>query len=91
MTRETEFDTNEVYRTFEEFCELYTLLLKTFPALRLPDTLSLSKFKEAKQVGRRHQLIHSLLKDVMSLQAEISQVIILFLLSLHFSHWSKLI
>jgi hypothetical protein len=75
ITRETEYDNNEVFRTFDEFCELYQLLTKTFPTLRLSDTLPLSKFKDIKSGGmRRFQAIEQLVKDIMSLQAEISHV-----------------
>lgn len=74
IKRESEYDTNEVCRTFEEFCELYQLLLKTFPALKLQETLPLNKFKEAKQTFKRHQLIESLISEIQNLQAEISHV-----------------
>ena len=76
VNRETEYDTNEVYRTFEEFCELYQLLSKTFTTLKMPDTLPLNKFKETKQSNKRYQLVDSLLRDIFSMQAEISQVIL---------------
>ena len=42
VNREIEYDTNEVYRTFEEFCELYQLLIKTFTTLKMPETVSLN-------------------------------------------------
>lgn len=76
VNRETEYDTNEVYRTFEEFCELYQLLSKTFTTLKMPDTVPLNKFKETKQSNKRYQLVDSLLRDIISMQAEISQVIL---------------
>lgn len=74
MTRENECESNEVYRTFDEFCELYALLHKTYPALKLIETPSLSKFKDPKHVPRRFNLVNSLLKDISRLQAEINQV-----------------
>lgn len=74
VTRETEYDSNEVYRTFDEFCELYQLLTKTFPSLRLTETPPFNRFKETKQLARRRQCVHFLLKDLMNLQPEISQV-----------------
>ncbi len=73
ITRETEYDSNEVFRSFDEFCELYQLLLRTFPTLRLVETPPLARFKEHKQLARRKQCIYLLLKDLMGLQAEISQ------------------
>ena len=74
VKREIEFDTNEIYRTFEEFCELYQLLLKTFSTLKLQETPPLHEFKETKQTSRRRTVVESLLNDIQNLQAEISQV-----------------
>ena len=74
VNREIEYDTNEVYRTFEEFCELYQLLIKTFTTLKMPETVSLNKFKETKQSNKRRQLVDSLIRDISCMQAEISQV-----------------
>ena len=75
VARETEYDSNEVFRTFDEFCELYQLLSKRFPSLRLAETPPLNRFKETKQLARRRQCVYLLLKDLMNLQPEISQVI----------------
>jgi hypothetical protein len=74
VTRENEQDTNEVYRTFEEFCELYQLLIKIFPQLKLPNTPALNKFKEAAKGLKRRQYVELLINDITSLQSEISQV-----------------
>ncbi len=74
ITRENEYDNNEVYRTFEEYCELYSLLTKTFPTLRLNETVPFNKFKDTKTYARRFQAIDQLLRDIFSLSAEISQV-----------------
>lgn len=76
MKRESDFDSHDVFRSFDEFCELYQQLLKTFPALVLTQTPSLNKFKEAKTIAKRRQEIDQLIQDVLSLQPEISQVII---------------
>jgi hypothetical protein len=75
VTRETEYETNDVYRTFDEFCELYSILLKVYPQLKLRDSVSYHKFKELKGHKRR-QGIEILLNDITKLQPEISQVII---------------
>ena len=74
ITRENEYDTNEVYRTFDEFCELYQLLHKTFPGLRLQHTPSFNKFKETKNTAKRLHAISSLINDISAFQSEISQV-----------------
>lgn len=74
VARQTEYHTNEVYRTFDEFCELYQLLVKTYPTLRLAETPLFNRFKEAKQFIKRRQCVYLLLKDLMKLQPEISQV-----------------
>ncbi|RNA20110.1 phosphatidylinositol 4-phosphate 3-kinase C2 domain-containing subunit beta isoform X1 [Brachionus plicatilis] len=78
VIRETEFESNEVYRTFEEFCELYNVLSKTFTTLRLSETPSYSKFKEEKKFFKRYLLVEKLLKEIMSLPAEISQSEIIY-------------
>jgi hypothetical protein len=77
VSRENEFETNQVYRTFDEFCELYQLLVKVFPVLRLQNTPPLSKFKDAKNIPKRRQYIESLIQDILHLQPEISHVNIL--------------
>ncbi len=74
VTRENDYETNQVYRTFDEFCELYQLLVKIFPVLKLPNSPPISKFKEAKNIYKRRQYIESLINDIMSLQPEISHV-----------------
>lgn len=75
ITRENDYETNQVYRTYDEFCELYQLLVKVFPALKLQNTPLISKFKEAKNINKRRQYIESLIKDITSFQPEISHVI----------------
>jgi hypothetical protein len=74
VLRVNDYESNEVYRTFEEFCELYQLLLKTFPALKLPKTPSLNKFKEVKIINKRRVYIKLLLDDINNLQPEITRV-----------------
>jgi hypothetical protein len=78
LTRENEYDNNEVYRSFEEYCELYNLLNKTFSTLRLNETLPFNKFKETKTYARRFQAVEQLLRDIFSLQGEISQSEIIY-------------
>ena len=72
VIRDTEYDRNEVYRTYEEFGELYQQLVKKFPAIRLDETPHLKVFKETKQSHKRRQNVASLIKDTLSLQGEIS-------------------
>lgn len=78
MVRETEFESNDVFRTFEEFCELYHILTKTFTTLRLSESPSYNKFKETKQFLKRILLVENFLKEIMSLPAEISQSEIIY-------------
>lgn len=54
------------------------MLSKTFPALKLPETPSLNKFKETKLSIKRRNLIEALLCDIKNLQAEISQSDIIY-------------
>lgn len=77
VVRETEYETNEAYRTFEEFCELYQLLLKTFSNLKFDLTPSFSKFKETKSL-KRFRAIELFLKEICGLQAEISHSDIIY-------------
>lgn len=74
VNRETEYDTNEVYRTYDEFIELYQLLTKTFTTLKLNDSVGLHKFKDTKQTFKRRQQVEILIKDIFKLSPEISQV-----------------
>lgn len=74
VTRENECESNEVYRTFDEFCELYQLLVKTYPTLRLYNTPSLSKFKDTKNSTKQYTIVNFLLKEILNLTPEISQV-----------------
>ena len=77
VVREVSSDTNEVYRTYEEFIELYTLLMRTYPAMRFSDgdketQLSLKMFKDTKQSYRRRQNVALLLNNLQLLSPEIS-------------------
>ena len=74
MTRENELENNDAFRTYDEFCELYHLLLKTYPALRFPETLQLSKYKDTKDTQRRFNIISSFVVYIIQLSPEISQV-----------------
>jgi hypothetical protein len=74
VTRESESESNEAYRTYDEFCELYQLLHKTYPALKLGNTPSLSKFKDSKSSTKQYNLVSVLLNDILNLKPEISQV-----------------
>ena len=78
IVREIEYNNNEVYRTFDEFCDLYQLLIKTFPSLRLNETPPISKFKETKQYNKRFQAIELLVRDIFALSPEISQSDIIY-------------
>jgi phosphatidylinositol-4-phosphate 3-kinase len=73
ISRETHYDKNEVFRSYDEFCELYQLLVKTFPAMRLNETPQLKVFKETKPSYKRRQNVDWLLSDILKLQTEISQ------------------
>ena len=73
ITRESEYDTNEVYRTYDEFVEFYQLLTKTYPSLRLEGTPHLKVFKETTKTDKRRQNVEALIVDITNLQAEISQ------------------
>lgn len=83
-----EYDTNEVYRTYDEFCELYQLLTKTFSTLKLSETLALNKFKETRQSIKRRQQVECLIKDIFKLTPEISQVDISKLVGLKSQNWN---
>jgi hypothetical protein len=72
--RENECDTHDIYRSFDDFCDLYQLLLKEFPALKLPKTLSCSKFKESSKPHRQRINVSSLLSDILNLNSEIRNV-----------------
>ena len=76
VTREDGYDNNEVLRTFDEFVELYQLLLKTYPALRFGQTPPLVKFKETRNPSKRRLCVEQLIGEIVDLQAEISQVLI---------------
>jgi len=84
VVREVSSDTNEVYRTYEEFIELYALLMRTYPAMRFSDNdktetsqqqqqqLTLKMFKDTKQSYRRRQNVALLLNNLQLLSPEIS-------------------
>jgi hypothetical protein len=77
VVREVSSDTNEVYRTYEEFIELYALLMRTYPAMRFSDadketTITLKMFKDTKQSYRRRQNVALLLNNLQLLSPEIS-------------------
>jgi hypothetical protein len=74
VAREVPYDTHEVYRTYDEYYELYALLMRTFPAMRLngESTPSLKVFKETKQSYKRRQNVTLLIRDLQLLSPEIS-------------------
>jgi phosphatidylinositol-4-phosphate 3-kinase len=78
VIRETEYDKNEVFRTYEEFCELFQLLVKTFPAIRLDQTPHLKAFKETKPSHKRRQNVNLLINEILDLQSEISHSDIIY-------------
>ncbi len=73
VLRENDSDSHEVYRTFNEFCELYGALMKQYPSLKLHNTPVLNKFKESKTIRRRLS-IASLIMDVFKLLPEVRDV-----------------
>lgn len=74
VIRENEYDSHDVYRTFDEFCELYQMLLKEFPALKLPKTAPYSKFKENSKPLKKRLLMSSLIGDILNFNSEIRDV-----------------
>lgn len=72
--RENNDEKYEVYRTFDEFCELYQSLVKTYPQLKLTSTPVLNKFLNEKRSGKRKHLVGVLINDIFKLQPEIRDV-----------------
>jgi hypothetical protein len=74
VVRENEFDSHDVYRSYDDFCDLYKFLIKEFPALKLQKTIPYSRFKENfKPVAQRIN-ISSLISELLSLNSEIRNV-----------------
>ena len=65
--REAPHDNHAVFRTYEEFSELYQLLVRTFPAMRLDETPALKVFKETRQSYKRRQYVDMLIRDIQVL------------------------
>jgi len=70
VTRENDYQKNEVYRTFTEFCLLYKHLERIFPQLKLSNTPPLAKFRDLKGQKRRI-MVSFLINDILKLQSEI--------------------
>ena len=73
VSRENDYQQNEVYRTFEEFCKLYRYLLDTFTQLKLSNTPVIEKFKNLRSNQRRFY-VTVLINDLLKLTPEIRDV-----------------